>query len=196
MITYDSTKAIVVTKQNEESYEFWVKQYDLHSYDLTFEEIVGGRVITEEEKIDGAIDDYIKVKEIEQSQDGKQYAIVYNNDGRFYLRTFGKVIRSQEEIQENELDINKLLDMNNDQMCVDTLPEPFANCCFMRDSKIYVSVFSTTTLTHYHFIYDFKDRIVVGKISNKVLDCTKRNFPCKAFFNHEKNEIYQFYRQG
>ena len=165
VITYDSTKAIVVTKKNEEGHEFWVKQYDLGSYELTFEEKVGGRLITDEDRLDGEDDDYIKVKEIEQSQDGKQYAFVYNNDGRFYLRTFGKENRSQEEIQENQLDINKLLDLNTDQMCIDTLPEPFANCCFMSDSKIYVSAFHTATRIHYHFIYDLKDRIVVGEIS-------------------------------
>ena len=110
-------------------------------------------------------DDYIKVKEIEQSQDGKQYAFVYNNDGRFYLRTFAKQNRTVEEIQENQLDINKLLDLNTDQMCIDTLPEPFANCCFISDSRMYVSLFHTATCIHYHFIYDLKARIVVGVIS-------------------------------
>ena len=52
IITYDSTKAITVTKKND--IEYYVKQYDLESYDLTFEE-----------KIGGAPDDYIKLKEVE-----------------------------------------------------------------------------------------------------------------------------------
>ena len=53
MITYDSTKAIVVTKKNEEGHEYWVKQYDLNSYELTFEEKVGGSLISDEERLDG-----------------------------------------------------------------------------------------------------------------------------------------------
>ena len=30
----------------------------------------------------------------------------------------------------------------------------------------------------------------------KVLDCSKKNFPYKSFYNDEKDEIYTFYRQG
>ena len=36
IITYDSTKAITVTKKNDR--EYWVRQYDLESYERTFEE--------------------------------------------------------------------------------------------------------------------------------------------------------------
>jgi hypothetical protein len=77
IITYDSTKAITVTKYNDR--EYYVKQYDLETYDLTFEE-----------KIGGGADQYIKLKEVEQSPDGKKYAICYNDDGKFFLRSFGK----------------------------------------------------------------------------------------------------------
>jgi hypothetical protein len=40
MITYDSTKAITVTKKDDT--EYYIKQYDLESYEMTFEEKVGG----------------------------------------------------------------------------------------------------------------------------------------------------------
>ena len=52
IVTYDSTKALTVTKKND--CEYWVKQYDLETYELSFEE-----------KIGGAPDDYIKLKECE-----------------------------------------------------------------------------------------------------------------------------------
>lgn len=52
IITYDSSKAITVTKRNDR--EYYIKQYDLESYDLTFEE-----------KIGGGEDQYIKLKEVE-----------------------------------------------------------------------------------------------------------------------------------
>ena len=51
-VTYDSTKAITVSKKNER--EYYVKQYDLETYDMTFEE-----------KIGGSEDSFIKLKEIE-----------------------------------------------------------------------------------------------------------------------------------
>ena len=51
-VTYDSTKAITVTKKNER--EYYVKQYDLETYEMTFEE-----------KIGGGEDNFIKLKEIE-----------------------------------------------------------------------------------------------------------------------------------
>lgn len=85
IITYDSTKAVTVTKRNDK--EYYVKQYDLESYEMTFEE-----------KIGGLPEQYIKLKEVEQSSDGKKYAIVYNDDGVFYLRTFFKVTRTEDEI--------------------------------------------------------------------------------------------------
>jgi hypothetical protein len=104
VITYDSTKVIAVTKKDDQ--EYYVRQYDLESYEMTFSE-----------KIGGGQDQYIKLKEVEQNSNGKKYAIVYNDDGNFYLRTFGKVNRTDEEIEKDELDINKLLGLNNHTMC-------------------------------------------------------------------------------
>ena len=52
IITYDSTRAIVVMKRNDK--EYFVKMYGLESYKLTFEERIGGEE-----------NDYIKMKEVE-----------------------------------------------------------------------------------------------------------------------------------
>lgn len=65
IISYDSTRAITVTKANER--EYYVKMYDLETYELTFEECIKGT--------------YIKLKDVEQAADGKKFAIVYNDDG-------------------------------------------------------------------------------------------------------------------
>jgi hypothetical protein len=86
IITYDSTKAVTVTKANDR--EYFVKMYDLEMKgdDLplpTFEERVGG-----------GLDSYIKLKEVEQSSNGKKFAVCYNDDGLFYLRTFNKETRT------------------------------------------------------------------------------------------------------
>ena len=74
-ITYDSKRAITVTKANER--EYWVRSYDLEKYELKFEELFGGKP-----------DDYIKMKEIEQNSSGNKFAIAYNNDGYFRVRVF------------------------------------------------------------------------------------------------------------
>ena len=93
IITYDSTKVITVTRRNDS--EYYVKQYDLETYEMTFEEMIGGNELQ-----------YIKLKEVEQSPDGKKYAIAYNDDGKFYVRTFGKTTRTADEIKKDELDVN------------------------------------------------------------------------------------------
>ena len=49
---------------------------------MTFEECIGGK------------DSYIKLKEVEQNSAGNEYAIIYNDDGVWYMRTFGKVSRA------------------------------------------------------------------------------------------------------
>jgi hypothetical protein len=54
MITYDSTRAITVTKKDDQ--EFWVRMYDLETYEKTFDEQIGG-----------ASEDYIRCKEVEQN---------------------------------------------------------------------------------------------------------------------------------
>ena len=52
IISYDSTRGITVTKRNEK--EYYIKMYDLETYEMTFEERIGGKD-----------SDYIKVKEVE-----------------------------------------------------------------------------------------------------------------------------------
>lgn len=35
---------------------------------------------------------------------------------------------------------------------------------------------------------------MIGKPSKLVLDCTRKNFPYKSFYNEDEKEIYTFYR--
>jgi|TARA_B110000285_G_C14985033_1_gene543351 hypothetical protein len=59
--------------------------YDLETYELTFEEKYQGQCI--------------KLKDVEQRADGKYYAAVFNDDGRFYMRFFGKEERTEHQIK-------------------------------------------------------------------------------------------------
>jgi hypothetical protein len=125
MITYDSTRAITVTKKDDT--EFWVRMYDLETYEKTFDEQVGGKE-----------EDYIRVKEVEQNYAGNKYAFVYANDGNFKLRVFGKSRREQSEIDENEFDINSAIGINDYTMPIQGFADPFATCSFIDDDKIFV----------------------------------------------------------
>jgi len=181
IISYDSTRAITVTKRNER--EYYVKMYDLNTYELTFEE-----------KLGGGPEDYIKIKEVEQTIDGKKYCICFFNDGKFYMRSFGKSTRSDAEIKANEVDINTLLGLDNWTMAISGFSDPYITCCFIDDDRVFVNLFYNPTCTHYHFIYNFKSHKMEGNPVNKVLDCSRKNFPYKCFYNEEKDEIYSFYR--
>ena len=183
IITYDSTKAVTVTKKSDE--EYYVKQYDLEKYDMTFEEKIGGEP-----------GQYIKLKEVEQDPLGTQFAIAYCDDGKFFVRTFGKDSRTEDEIKKNELDVNKLLGINDYTMCNQSFPDPFITCCFVGTDRLFVNLFHNYDLKHYHFLYDLKTQKIIGSHEERVIECTKKNFPYKCFYNDDKEEIYSFYRQG
>ena len=121
---------------------------------------------------------------------------MYFNDGKWYLRNFGKVKRTEDQIKENELDINALIGIDDWTMACQDFPDPYIVCCFITDEKVFISFFHNFTQTHYHFIYDVVERKIVGEVVKFVLDCNKKNFPYKSFYNEDLNEIYLFYRQG
>lgn len=118
LITYDSTRALTVTKKDDRTY--FIKMYDLEEYHLMFEECIGGSKIS-----------YIKFKEVEQNGNGSEFAALYNDDGKWIMRTFGKETRTQEDIIENEININAIIGIDNSTMCNEMFPEPFGTCCFV-----------------------------------------------------------------
>ena len=181
MLSYDSTRAITVTKATEK--EYYVKMYDLETNELTFEEKIGGKS-----------DCYIKLKDVEQSSKGDKYGIAYFDDGMFKFRNFGKTTRTEQEIESNELDINKLLGLDNWTMAIQGFPDPYVTCCFITDEKVFINLFYNPTLTHYHFIWDVTKKSIIGKPVQLKMECSKKNFPYKCFYNEDKHEIYSFYR--
>ena len=183
MITYDSEKAITVTKKSDRTYI--IKMYCLKNYNITFEEHLGG-----------TRESFIKAKEIEQTNSGKFYACAYFNDGKFRLRTFGRETRSQKEIKENEVDINELLGINDFTMPNEDLPDPFINCAFVNDHEIFVALYHGKSNKHYHFIWDLKKLSMKNNkpFSRELEDSTSKNFPFKSFYSDEKNQIFCFYR--
>lgn len=93
-----------------------------------------------------------------------------------------------------------MLGMDDFTMCNQDFPDPYVTCCFVTKTLLFVNLFHNYTLTHYHFLYNTETRKIIGgpdgKPVTKKLDCTKKNFPYKSFYNEERNEVYAFYRQG
>jgi len=81
-------------------------------------------------------------------------------------------------------------------MCNPDFPDPCMVCCFITDTQLFVNVFHNKLLCHYHFIYDTKKNEIVSAIQQMEIDCSRKNFPQKCFYNAEKSQIYIFYRQG
>lgn len=149
MINYESTRAITVTKAADN--RSILKMYSLADYEITFHEELGN-----------GPEDYIKVKEVEQNIAGNFFVVTYFNDGVFWLRTFGKERRTEQEIADSEINISELLGLDNYTMPCDDLPDPFITSCFVTDTKIFVALFHGYTQTHYHFIYDLSTKSIIG----------------------------------
>jgi hypothetical protein len=162
-ITYNSRSAVTVTAKNDR--EYWVKQYNLENYAITFEE-----------KFGGLPDSYIKLKEVEQNSAGTKFAITYIDDGIFKLRIFGETFRTLEEIEANELNINKELGIDNFTMPINNFPDPFIACTFITDDLLFVNFFHNATLTHHHFFFN-KETRAITRHTKILMDCNKKNFP-------------------
>ena len=180
MISYDSTRAITVTKNDDT--ECFVSMYNLKTieHEMTFHERYHGA--------------YIKVKEVEQDSKGHKCCCSYFDDGKFKLRIFEKTNRTQEEIDESTLDINKLFKINYYTMPINGFMDPYITNCFVGDDRIFCCFFHNYDLKHYHFILDIKTMKIMGPKVEVKLDTNRKNLPYKSFYNDDDNEIYVFYR--
>lgn len=173
MITYDSKSVVTVTKRSDR--EYYVKQYSLENYNMTFEEKLGGKQ-----------GDYIKLKEVEQNAEGTKFAIAYMNDGVFLLRCFGAKTRTEQEIQNTEFNINKALNLDNYTMPINNFPDPFITCTFVNDNILFVNLFHNHSLFHYHFFFHILEKKITSLTKVK-LDSNNKNFPYKCFYNSDLN---------
>ena len=183
MISYDSKRAVTVQKKGEREYR--VQMFDLETYEKTFDEAVGGES-----------NDYIKIKDVEQNSAGNKFALVYLNDGQFKFRDFNREWRSEDEIKNNEVDVNKLIGIDTWTMPIQGFSDPYIVCCFVSDTQVFVALYHNYSDMHYHFIYDIEMKIIIGETVSFKMESNKKNFPYKSFYNADLNEVYLFYRQG
>ena len=77
-IARDSSRTLCCTRVNEK--EFWIKMYNMETLELQFAEQILG--------------DYLKMKLCAQNSTATKFALVYNDNGVFKLRTFGRENRT------------------------------------------------------------------------------------------------------
>jgi hypothetical protein len=61
---------------------------------------------------------YMKMKDVEQNDSATKFAVCYNIDGVFMLRTFGRDNRTQEEIKDSDINLNDLLGIDDWTMAI------------------------------------------------------------------------------
>lgn len=66
--------------------------------------------------------------------------MVYFDDGKYFLRTFGRDERTEDEIKNNEVCFNDMLGINADTMPVENFPDPFITTCFVNDNLLFVQL--------------------------------------------------------
>ena len=81
-------------------------------------------------------------------------------------------------------------------MAIDQFNEPYACCCFVDDSTVFISLFHNFSMKHYHFLLDIETKQVVGDVVSMEMENLKKNYPIKCFYNKDKEQIYTLYRQG
>lgn len=97
IISYDNSRIVALLKKSE--FVSYVQGYCLHDFDLEFEEKYG----------QDNSGNCIKMQDIEQCPNGNYFAVTYQENGLFRLRTFGKNNRSAAEIEDDELKISETL---------------------------------------------------------------------------------------
>ena len=145
VISGDSSRAILITKKSE--HDYYIVQYNLETTCLTFKEKFGGKP-----------ESYIKMQEIIQNNKGDLYAVAYYDNGYFKIRTFGKQTRKCGDIAAEEFDINSAIGITAETIPNAGNSDPFITIDFIDDQSMFVSLFHNKSMTHWHFIYNFREK--------------------------------------
>lgn len=116
IVNYTSTYAVAVLKKNE--HQSFVHIYSLKTTDLLYELPVG----------EGNPIQCIKCYELEQNSDGTYFALCYNDDGKFYIKTFG----IDQEIRT--FNCNERFGIDDYSMAITDFPDPFITCTFISET--------------------------------------------------------------
>ena len=174
MMTYDSSRIIVVLKVNDEHYI--INQYDSENFKRTFTQDIKGN--------------YIKCKDVVQNNFGILFCAPYLDDGVFRLLVFN---RYEVLAQAN---LNGFLNIDNSTRPNDNFPDPMMGAAFIEYNNIFVNVFYTKSQTMHICKYSFLHKKLVDEPILMRMEQSSRNFPLNTFYDDERNHVYIFYRQG
>lgn len=102
-------------------------------------------------------------------------------------------MRTPQEIKDNELDVNKIMGINNFTLPISGFSDPYITATFVSDDEIFANLFHNNELIHYHFFYNFETKVIRGCKKIKI-ECSDMNFPYKCFYNEDQGMVYSFYR--
>ena len=78
------------------------------------------------------------------------------------MRIFDQEQSTMEDSRTKEINFSQLFGFNNYFTPIEEFPEPFINCCFVNDDKIFVQLFHNHYMTHYHFYWHIRMKKVIG----------------------------------
>jgi len=189
IITYGSKFAVAITNDSSAHGKdhFEILGFSLNSFEQKWSKTVEGT--------------YIKMKEIEQSDDGQQLAICYQDDGEFFV-----LVLSADGGHEIDLvRVTDLLHLDKKSKPIEGFWEPMITCCFIPanpqnpklGSSLVICVYHRFERKQYHFSYSVQEKKVIDEPTVcEIKDCTVLNFPIKSFYSAAHNNCYTFYRQG
>lgn len=188
VITYGSKYAIAIVK-------------DSASTDRDHFEILGYSLKSFQQKWCHAVDGtYIKMKTIEQSDDGKTLAVCYQDDGVFHvllLTADGQVI--------DDVNVSKMLHLDKKAKPVEGFWEPGIVCSFipgaggnpLEATNLLICVYHRFERKQYHFNYSLQEKKMTGQVTvSEIQNATYLNFPIKSFYSSHYKYVFVFYRQG
>lgn len=176
IITYDSKKCVAIINDKDEHFE--LVGYSLTQHNQLFKREYDG--------------EYIKMNQIEQSDDGTIYAIAYQDNGHFYVN----VINDQDE-DLDILDVSELLNLDDQSKPITGFWEPLITVAFIPEGNLFINAYHRLQKTSYHFNYSYKTKKVLNQpVVTKMEQCTPLNFPVKTFYSQHSGDCYTFYRQG
>tara|TARA_B110000285_G_C15078108_1_gene591907 strand:+ start:162 stop:1631 length:1470 start_codon:yes stop_codon:yes gene_type:complete len=176
IITYDSKKCVAIINDKDEHFE--VVGYSLTKHNQIFRRVYDGT--------------YIKMNNIEQSDDGTIYAIAYQDNGQFYVNVIDDTGK-----EHDLLDVSQLLHLDAQSKPITGFWEPLITAVFIPGGDLFINAYHRLQKKSYHFTYSYKtQKALCQPMINEIKDCTPLNFPIKSFYSQHSGDCYTFYRQG
>ena len=198
-ITYDAQSAIVICRNEQledDKDEFLVKSYSLTNAESREEE--WAIVLT------GI---FVKISEVQQSDDAQLLGLAYQDNGSFFCKVVTRVSKSlmrQDELHTFkpgevicDINIQQKFQLDYSSKPIHGIYNPLITCCFLPNDKLFVAAYHRISSVQCHLIYDVENDKVDGLIATQEFpQRSQRNFPIKSFYSHKYKECYTFYRQG